>query len=209
MLRFPVLALPILLALSGCSALGVLNRASAPQDVFELRAPATVPVARGRPQNVDLVVAEPAAGGALDTDGIMVRPSPSQIQYLEAARWSESAPVMWQTALVDGLERTGAFRYVGRRPLSEIGDYALVTSLSDFQAEIVPGAAGAVVRVTLTARLLREEDAAVLASRRFTDAVAIAETSDAAIIAGYVAVGQQVLAEVIGWVLSVRGVQAG
>jgi hypothetical protein len=26
---------------------------------------------------------------------------------------------------------------------------------------------------------------------------------------GYVAVGQQVLAEVIGWVLSVRGVQAG
>jgi cholesterol transport system auxiliary component len=204
--RLPALALIASVALTGCSGLGVLGRAGAPQDVFEIRAPAALPVARNRPQAIDFIVEVPSASGALDTDSIMVRPSANQIQYLPGARWSENAPVMIQTAIVDALERTNAFRFVGRRPLSAAGDLALVGSLTDFQAEIVPEGAGATVRMTLTARLLREEDAAILASRRFTATATVPDTTDAAIVAGYVAVSQQVLSDLTRWVLGVRGI---
>lgn len=197
------------LALSGCSALGALGRASAPQDVFEIRAPATLPVARGRPQSIDVVVEVPFASGAFDTDAIMVRPTPNQIQYLPDARWSENAPVMLQTAMVEGLERTGAFRFVGRRPLSVSGDLALVTSLTDFHAEVVRATEPAVVRLTLTARLVREDDAAVLATRRFAQEIAISDTSTEAIVAGHIEVARRALSDLTEWVLASRGVTVG
>lgn len=209
MLRLLLLAVAASVSLTGCSAIDALSRASAPQDVFEIRAPSNLPVARGRPQNVDLVVEIPAATSALDTESIMVRPSPIQIQYLPDARWSEAAPLMLQSAIVEGLERTAAFRFVGRRPLSSSGDVALVTTLLDFQAETVAGSDAALVRMTLVARLVHEDTAAVVASRRFSGVVSVPGTSNAEILAGYVEVGQTVLLDLTEWVLDVRRVQSG
>lgn len=207
--RLILIALLATLSLSGCSALGVLGRASGPQDVYEIRAPETLPVARGRPQGIDFIVEVPAASGALDTDNIMVRPTANQIQYLPDARWSENAPVMLQSAMVEGLERTGAFRFVGRRPLAAAGDLALVTSLTDFHAEILPQDGSAVVRMTLTARIVREDDAVVLSSRRFVHEVAVPDTTDEAIVDGYVEAARRVLSDLAVWVLEVRRVRTG
>ncbi|TCP61648.1 cholesterol transport system auxiliary component [Rhodovulum bhavnagarense] len=207
MQRLVFLVLSVTLALPGCSAIGALGRAGGPpQDVFEIRAPADLPVARSRAGDVDFIIAVPAASGALDTDGIMVRPGANQVQYLPDARWSENAPVMVQSALVEGFERTGAFGFVGRRPLAGSGDLALVSSLTDFNAEILPDRQGAVIRMTLMARLVREDDAAVLASRRFSEETVVTDTRDAAILAGYVSAAERVLFDLTAWVLSARNI---
>ena len=194
-------------SLAGCSALSALDRAAQALDVYELRAP-NVPVARSV-QGIHFIVEVPAASGAIDTDRILIRPSASRVAYLPDARWSETAPVMLQTAMVEAFLNTNAFRFVGRRPLGAAGDVALVTSLVAFGAEVTPGAEGATVEMRIVARLVREDDAAVLASRVFTRSAKVPDTSTGAVVAGFEAVSDAVLGELVGWVLNARGVRAG
>lgn len=206
MIRVPALCL-VALALSGCTAISAIERASEPLDVHELRAPAELPVARGT-QDIQLVVEVPAAGGAVATDRILIRTGATQLAYLPDARWSEDAPVMMQTAMVEALLRTDAFRFVGRRPLGASGDVALVSELVDFGARETAEAGGAVVEMTLVARLVREDDARVVASRSFSAASRVADTSTPTLLAGFDQVSDAVLRDVVQWVLRARGISA-
>jgi cholesterol transport system auxiliary component len=201
-----MLPLLCLIALSGCAAVSALGRASEPLDAYELRAPAAVPVARAA-QGIEVVVELPTSSGALATERILVRPSRTQVQYLPDAQWTAPAPDMLQSAMIETLLRTGAFRFVGSRPLGVSGDVALVTTLLDFGA-VVAGE-GAVIEVTLVARLVRESDAAVTGSRTITQRVPVPDTATPTLIAGFEAATDAALAELAGWVLSNRGIAAG
>ena len=205
MLR-PLLLLLGLMALPGCAAVSALGRASEVLDAYELRAPETLPVAR-RAQGIDFVVELPTAAGAIATDRILVRPTRTQVQYLPDAQWTAPAPEMLQSAMIETFLRAGAFRHVGSRPLGIAGDVALVTTLLDFGA-VVAGE-GAVIEVTLVARLVREEDAAITASRSITQRVAVPGTATPVLIAGFEAATDAALAELAAWVLSARGVATG
>ncbi len=193
--------------LAGCSTLGALGDAGAALDAYELRAPADGPVAAGGPRPIDLVVELPVAGGAINTDRILIRPQSTQVQYLPDARWIEPAPEMLQSALVAGLERSGGFRFVGRRPLGASGDVALVSNLTRFEAELAPGAEGALVTVRFTARLVREEDAAVLRTRSFEASAAAPDTGTATLVDAFDRATASVLREALDWVLRAQGLR--
>ncbi len=205
MLR-PILMSLCLALLSGCATVSALSRASEVLDAYELRAPAAVPVARAA-QGAELVVEVPTASGALATQRILVRPSRSQVQYLPDAQWTAPAPEMLQSAMVETFLRSGAFRHVGNRPLGLSGDVALVTTLLDFGATL--SGEGAVIEVTLVARLVRESDAAITASRTVTQRVPVPDTATPTLIAGFEAATDAALTELAGWVLSARGIAAG
>ena len=201
--RLPSLALLLAaaLTLSGCA--GLFGGGPA-LDAFELRAPSEGPVAR-RSLGRDLVVELPEAGPAVDIDRILVRPNPLQAQYLPRARWTAPAPVMLQTLMVRRFEDANAFRFVGRRPLGPGGDFALIGELTDFQAELNDTGPGALVRVRLTARLVREEDAAVMASRSFqiTEPAESLETLE--LLGAFNTATDRLLTELSGWVLTRLG----
>jgi cholesterol transport system auxiliary component len=188
--------------LSGCGTL--LGGATTPLDAFDLRAPQVASVARATGRS--LVVEIPDAGGALDTDRIMIRPNPLQAQYLPGARWTDEAPQMLQTILLRALEDTNALRYVGRRPLGGLGDIALVSELTDLQAEVGPEDA-VVARMRITARMVRESDSEVLSSRSFQARVPIASTETMDVVQGLNAASDVVIGEMVDWVL--RQIGAG
>jgi len=190
------------LALGGCGALG----GGPALDAFELRAPLEGPVAR-RSLARDLVVELPEAGPSVDIDRILVRPNPLQAQYLPGARWTAPAPVMLQSLMVRRFEDANAFRFVGRRPLGSRGDFALVTSLTDFQAELREGDRGALVRVRLTARLVREEDAAILASRTFQTTAEAGSLETLELLGAFNGATDTLLGELSAWVLARLGAQ--
>jgi cholesterol transport system auxiliary component len=108
---------------------------------------------------------------------------------------------MLQTLMVRSFEDSNAFRYVGRRPLGGAGDYALLTELTDFQAEAGPDGQTATIRLRLTARLVRERDAQVIASRSFTQTAAVPSTETLTLIEGFNSAGQALLSDVTTWVL--------
>ncbi len=197
-----LLAATSLAALSGCAAITAVTDAATPLDVYELRAPASIEPSGGRVLARDVIIEIPTTSGALATDRIMIRPNALQAQYLPDVRWSEPTPVMVQTLMLRSVEATGAVRYVGRKPLGVSGDFALVTEVIDFQADVVPETDTANVQITLLVRIVRERDASIVATRRFTAIAVAATTETAVVIDAFSAASDQVFDAFAQWVRS-------
>lgn len=193
-----------LAALSGCGALGALGDVSTALDVYELRTPAPdAPAARALQR--DVIVELPTSGGTLDTDRILIRPNPLQAQYLPDARWSDPTPLMVQTMMLRALEATGGLRYVGRQPLGGSGDFAVVTELTDFQAELQDDGETAMVRLGLVSRVVREADAGIVAGRTFAVSAPAASVDTQPLIAAFDSAASRLFADHAAWVLGVVG----
>ncbi|MFZ5963208.1 ABC-type transport auxiliary lipoprotein family protein [Thalassococcus sp. BH17M4-6] len=193
-----------LLVLSGCSALSALGDATETLDVYELRAPDTLPVA-SRTLPLQVTVELPTTSGALVTDRIMIKPDALQAQYLPGARWSEETPVMVQTLLLRSLEQTNGLSYVARRPLGAGGDIAILTEVTDFQAESPNEDAPVTVTLRMTSRLVRERDVSIRASRTFTATAQAASTDVGDVVAAFDRASDQLLQDFATWAVTSLG----
>lgn len=194
---FPVLA--------GCSALGALGDATTPLSVYDLRAPQGAPVVQGSALARDVTIELPTTSGVLETDRILIRPDAIQAQYLPDVRWGDEVPVMMQTLMLRALENTNGLRYVGRRPLAGSGDYAIVTELVDFQAELSDDRETAIVLIRMTSRLVREDDASVVASRTFSANAAAGSSATRDLVEAFNRASDQILIEFADWTMTTLG----
>jgi cholesterol transport system auxiliary component len=199
-----LLLLAPLTLLPGCGAVSALGRAATPLDAFDLRAPDMQQA--GRMLNRGLSIEPPTTSGALDTDRILIRPNPVQAQYLPDGRWSDKVPALVQTLMLRSFEDTGALSYVGRRPLGGSGDLALVTEITDWQAE-QSADGGALVRLRLVARMVREMDASVLARRSFVQVAPAASTGTLDLVTAFNAASDALLTDLVRWGLGSVGVR--
>ena len=158
------LVLGLTTALTGCGAIKALE-GEPDRDVFELRPPSDTPLKCGRGRIAELVIEAPKARGTLDTERIMIRPSALQTQYLPDARWGDTVPVTLQTLLVRGFGAYDVWTHVGRAPLGTAGDYAIISEINDFNAEV--SGDGAIVKMTVDAQMVREADATVVSRGHF------------------------------------------
>lgn len=200
-----VAALLAVSTLSGCTALSAIGDATTVLEVYELRAPEGIARSAGNALARDVIVEVPTTSGALETDRIMIRPNRLQAQYLPDVRWGEPAPVMVQTLILRTLEETGGVRYVGRKPLGNSGDFALLTEVIDFQAEVRDDPDAAVVRLTLISRIVKEEDATILSSRRFSTSSPAASLDAQSVVEAFDTASAALFPELAAWVLSVIG----
>jgi cholesterol transport system auxiliary component len=203
------LVLAMLPLLGGCSTLGALGDVSTPLAVYDLRAPDGAPAVQDRTLARDVIVELPTTSGVLDTDRILIRPDALQAQYLPDVRWGDEAPVMMQTLMLRALENTGGLRYVGRRPLAGAADYAIVTELVDFQAELTEGGAAAVVTIRMTSRLVVERDASIIASRTFAAQAPAATTETADVIVAFDQASDALLVDFADWTMTSLGRRLG
>ncbi len=194
-------AVVVVLTVPGCATLSALSDASTPLEVYELRSPADIRPRSGQPLPLDVIIELPTTSGSLETDRIMIRPSPLQAQYLPGVRWSDPTPVMVQNLMLRALERTQALRYTGRVPLASSGDYAVVTELLDFEAELQADGETAMIRQQFIARLVREGDARIVASRTFTASAASTSLDAPELLDAFDSASQRLLAEFATWVV--------
>ena len=118
-----------------------------------------------------LVVDEPLASGGLNIDRIALRHSPTELKYFARARWTERAPRMVQTLMVESFENSGAIIAVGRKAIGLRSDYNLITELREFQAEYFEPDGVPTVRVRLNAKLVKQPRRAIVASRTFESTI--------------------------------------
>ncbi len=159
--------LAALLALASCTGLQTLRQASTPVDLYQLSPKSTF--TPGLP-NLDwqIVVDEPTAASAVNTDQIAVKPNIYQVQYFPGARWVDRAPVLVQTLLVESFENTKHAASVGRLAIGLTPDFTLVTDLREFQAEVpANGEAPLIVNVRLNVKIVDEPEGHIIASRSF------------------------------------------
>lgn len=201
-MRMPTaLLIATLTTLPGCAALSALQ-GEPDRDLFELRPPQAVSC--GRANIGELVIEAPKARATLDSNRIMIRPSALQAQYLPDAEWGDTVPLTLQRLLVESLGATGSFEHVGRAPLGLSGDYALISEILNFNADLT--ADGAQVQMTVNAQMVSEMQADVISNARFTATVPAASTRTADLIPAFDTASRQLVTQMRDWSLRTSGV---
>ena len=162
-------AVYLAVALSGCEGL-VPTLGGPPANLYTLT-PKNTFSKELRSVRWQLVVDEPLASGGLNIDRIALRHSPTELKYFARARWTERAPRMVQTLLVESFENSGAILAVGRKAIGLRSDYNLLTELREFQAEYFESDGVPTVRVRLNAKLVKQPRRAIVASRTFESTI--------------------------------------
>ena len=150
--------------------------------------------------NWQLLVEEPVAPTSLDTDRIILSPDLIQIEYYTGVAWTDRAPAMVLTLLIETFQNTDRIIAVGREESDLPADYILQTELLEFQAE--PQANGVTMAsARLNARLVRMTDRLIIASASFpASAQATTGGFDDVLIAFDEALGDS-MGDVVEWTL--------
>ena len=121
-----------------------------------------------RPIQAQLLVALPSAPSGLDTNRVALSRSAMSLDYYADAEWSDSAPLLVQSALIGAFEKSGAFPAVGRDSAGLRADFVLETDLRDFTA--VYDSPNALPRVTVafTLKLIKIPDRKIVAQHTVT-----------------------------------------
>lgn len=178
--------------LTGCAAIG---GTTATADTYELRQPSIGSVSPVR-AGTQILIAEPVALKAFDSENIVIRPEPLVIQYLGDARWSDRLPRLVQRKLGDAFQAANRFDGVGLPGQGLAIDYQVITEIREFSVDAQRNAAD----VTIAAKLLNDRNGNVLASRSFSATVPVGGTSNDVFVAGLDRAFGRVAADIVSWV---------
>ncbi len=173
------------LALAGCSGGAAL-------ETFDLSLPS--PPTRPSPSARQLVVAEPVALQALESDRIVVRSADGVVSFLPGAQWSDRLPRLLQSRMVQTFENTG--RSVGRAGNGIAADVILQSDIRFFGVSTVEG--GQAV-IEISAKLVDGESGRIQAARVFRSTTPVGAVSGKAAVAALDAAMMKILQEIVRW----------
>lgn len=144
----------------GCQA--VLPGQGEPPKLYDLSPKSTFP--KDLPEvDWQLVVDTPVAAASINTTRIALKRQHTTMQYYSRSLWTDVAPRLVQTLLIESFENTKKIVSVGRESASLRSDYLLQTELREFVANY-KGASGppdAVVRIN--AKLVKMPQRTIIA----------------------------------------------
>jgi cholesterol transport system auxiliary component len=190
-----VLAAAAVLALAGCG--GILPKPPPPPALYRLTALDTAG-APGRTVNAQLAVELPTTSAALDTERVALTRGPLSFDYFANAAWTDHAPEMVQSLLINSLQNAGQIRVVARASGQLREDAALSCDLRRFEARY-EGDGPPEVDVALECRIVSEPDRNVLAVRSFAGTSRPSANDMPAIIVGFDAALHDALGTLVPW----------
>jgi cholesterol transport system auxiliary component len=142
--------------LAGCALL----EAPEPQDLYTVTPKSTfdadLPAVYWQ-----LAVEAPAAAANLNTGRIAIAMTPTSTDYYAKAAWTDRAPLMVQTRIVDSFENTRKIVAVTRESIGIRANYVLQPDLRNFEALYYYGEPP-IVRVRIIAKLVRMPDRQII-----------------------------------------------
>ena len=166
--RMLALSALVTLALAGCTALS-----GPPNAIFDLSAPRGPAGTRG---SLQILVPQPTAVAALDTNRIAARPSPSEYAYIGGSVWSDSLPKLVQARLVQYLQNSGRVKAAAIPGQGLLIDYQLVVDIRAFELASTAAVADFAVR------LMDDRNGRVIRSRVFRAEVPVASADARAVV---------------------------
>jgi cholesterol transport system auxiliary component len=187
-------AAALLMALAGCAG-GIGG--STPPDTYGL-SPAPE-VSGERASNRQILISEPNALKALDNERIVIRPSPSSIQYLADSQWSDRLPKIVQDKLVQAFENSGRVGGVGRPGDGLAIDFNIITSIRAFEIKADTGEQAV---VEISAKVLNDRNGVVAATRIFRASSPVSGSGNAAYVRALDRAFETVVSDLVTWTLS-------
>lgn len=183
------------LALANCAALP--GGGPAPLDTFELSAPSVNAHGHSRRQ---ILIAQPSALKALDSQSIVIKPSDRSIQYLKGAQWADRLPLIVQARLAETFQRSGSFAGVGKPGEGLAIDYQVIVEIRSFEVRVDGGEHA---EVDLFVRLLNDRNGEVRASKSFTATAPVSGKGNSAYVSALDNAFGDAAKQVVRWTDSV------
>ena len=163
-LRWAVCAVAVI-ALTGCQALSAIDSAAEPTDLYTATPKSTFDLDL---PNVywQLAVEVPVSAASLNTGRIAIQMSPTSTDYYAKVAWTDRAPLMVQTRIVDSFENTRKIVAVARESIALRANYVLQPDLRNFEAMYFYGQPP-IVKVRLIAKLVRMPDRQIIGVASF------------------------------------------
>ncbi len=180
--------------LAGCTSLFLPT--PPPLDTYSLTAPEVDAV--GGKSRLQLLVNEPTALKDLDSQNIVVRTGPAEIQYLAGAQWSDRLPAVVQARLIETFERNGGFAGVGRPGQGLAIDYQILVDIRDLAVNGKPGASRAAVAITV--KILDDRNGSLRGTRTFEATRGVSGQDNRDYARALDAAFGEVAAGIVGWV---------
>lgn len=183
--------LPVLAALlAGCGG-------SAKNDTFDLSVTATSVTQGPALRSRQLLIADPTALKALDSENIVVRLSGSEMQYLAGSQWSDRLPRMVQSKLVEAFEDTGKLGGVGRPGQGLAIDYQVVTDIRAFEVDTTKN----IANIEISVKLLNDKNGTVRAQEVFRSSARINGSGNANLVQGLDSAFAGATRDIVAWTL--------
>jgi len=160
------------LAPAGCS--GLLSSSKPPPQLYTLTPASDFPPGGGR-ITWQLLVDVPVSTAALDSDHIALSRSPTTVDYFADAAWTDRAPLMLQSLIVQSFENSGRITAIGRESLALRADYVLRPELRHFEADYTGGSVPS-AHLQISAKLVKAVDRIIVGQQLF-DAVVPAKAN--------------------------------
>lgn len=191
-------ALPVALALAGCSILGSEQR-----DPVTIYAPQVhVPVDPNWPAVTwQLAVYQPTAARIVDSPRIAVRPVPGELQVYKGVSWAQPATDIVEALVLRTLEDSGKIPGVAMSSSGLRADYRLVMELRRFESDYAGNALPSAT-IELNAKLLHASDQRVVSSRTFLQVEPASGTEMPQVAPAFDRALEKLGAELVGWVLT-------
>ncbi len=149
-------------ALAGCE---LIKAAEEPTDLYTITPKSTFDA--GLPAVLwQLSVDPPVAAANLNTGRIALAMSPTSSDYYSKTAWTDRAPLMVQTRIVDSFENSHKIVAVARESFALRANYVLQTDLRNFEAMYFYGGTP-IVHVRLVAKLVRLPDRQIIGVATF------------------------------------------
>lgn len=185
-------------ALTGACA-NVLPGVGPPPRLFRLSPKSTFPEGLA---TVDwqLVVEPPLAPAGLATTRIALHRAAVELEYYARANWTDLAPAMIQTLVVESFENSNRIVAVGRESLGLRADFVLKMELREFQSEY-PDSGPPNAHVRLNAKLVKMPQRTIIGSESFEAKVAASADRIEDIIGAFDEALGKSLKELVVWTL--------
>ena len=158
----PGAALAAALLLGGCQ---LISAAEEPTDLYTITPKSTfdadMPAVFWQ-----LAVEVPAAAANLNTGHIAIAQSPTSSDYYSKTAWTDRAPLMVQTRIVDSFENSRKIVAVARESIGLRANYVLQPDLRNFEAMYFYGGTP-IVHVRIVAKLVRMPDRQIIGVATF------------------------------------------
>jgi cholesterol transport system auxiliary component len=148
-----------------------------------------------------LLVSTPIAPAEIDTTRVALTRSPTTIDYFANAAWSDRAPAMVQSLLIESFEQTGKIISVSRDLAVLRADYILMSELRRFEARYENGEAPPTVLVRLLVRLIKMPERTIIGDDLAEGREPAASNSMDAIIEAYNEALGSVMKRLVTWTL--------
>jgi len=150
----------------------------------------------------------PVSPSGLDTERIALSRSPITLDYFADSQWTDRAPLVVQTALLDSFENSRAIVAVDRDSPELHADFVLKSEMRHFEAVYDQPDRPPRVWITLNLRLVRAADRTIIAQHSVERQVQAAATNVPSVVAAFNQALGQAMEDIVVWTVRNPGLTA-